>query len=259
MVKPVTLYFDIETLPMIVTDVYELGRQDINYKQILKEVQVACIGYAFDNEPPAVLHMDYKAYDMWTRDDEADRKMITEFRALVERADLAVGHNLKAFDVGILRARMMKFQVPDFKPFLIDDTYQSTKEIRFTSHKLDYLAPYLLGERYRKKEHPAEMWRGVMTHAPGSFQRMITYCAHDVALTRRTYKHIRPYIKSSLNLAVFRRDKRVCPNCGTRNTMQSRGYRYTQTGAFKVYYCKSCQTYPSVGTNEIKRSGDMPR
>lgn len=256
--KPVTLYFDIETLPMIVTGVYELGRQDINYKQILKEVQVACIGYAFDNEKPTVISMDYAKYDMHKRDDEADRSMIATFRELVEKADLVVGHNLKSFDVGVLRARMMKFLIPDFKPFLVDDTYLSVRDVRFTSHKLDYLAPYLLGEKYRKRDHPQEMWFGVMAHNGRHFQNMLTYCAHDVDLTRRTYKHMKPYIKSSLNLAVFHRDKTMCPNCGSKQ-IQKRGFRYTTTGAFPVIYCKSCKTYPTTGKNEIKRSSEYPR
>lgn len=254
--QPNILYFDIETLPLMVF-AWELGKQVIPYQNIYKERQVACIGYAWNNEPAQILGMDYKKHDLHVRDNDADRQMIEEFVNISSDADVVIGHNVKAFDIGVLRSRIIKFGLPDFVPFLVNDSYQSTKGIGFTSHKLDYMATYF--EMEQKAEHPYQMWVDVMTHRAGAFSKMQVYCMGDVDITRNVYLKLKPYIKSSLNMAVFRNDNTVCPNCGEAGMLIRRGYRYTLTGKYPRFECKACHTYPHIGKSTLLKGSTFPR
>lgn len=254
--QPNILFFDIETLPMLIF-AWELGKQVVGYKNIYKERQVACIGYAWNDGPIQILELDYDNYDLHQRDNDADRMMIDRFVAVSREADLVVGHNLKSFDVSVLRSRIIKHQLPDFVPFLIDDTYRSLADVGFSSHKLDYMTGFL--GLPPKEDHPYEMWLDVVTKVPGAFDKMKVYCMGDVDRTRQLYERVRPYLKSSLNRAVFVNDPKVCPNCGAKDTLIHRGFRYTLTGKYPRYECKSCHTFPSVGKSHVSKSGTFPR
>lgn len=254
--QPNILYFDIETLPMLVF-AWELGKQEIGYKNIYKERQVACIGYAWNDDPAQILALNYDQYDLHQRDNDADKSMIEQFVTMSSEADLIVGHNVKSFDVAVLRSRIIKHRLPDFVPFLIDDTYMSLRDVGFSSHKLDYMTGYL-GLK-QKSDHPYEMWIQVVTKVPGALDKMTTYCKDDVDNTRQLYNVLRPYFKSSLNRSVWQGDPNICPNCGAKDTLIHRGFRYTLSGKYMRYECKACHTYPSLGKNSIIKSSIFPR
>ncbi len=252
--KPVDLFFDIETSPMLVF-AWGLGKQEIDYKRIYKERQVLMIGYAFDDNPVEVLTLDYDKYDLHVRDNDADKGLVEQFSNLVGQADRVIGHNAKRFDVSVLRSRLIKHSLPDFIPFLVDDTYQQTKGIGFASHKLDYLTGFLGLEQ--KREHPYEMWLDVVNHKEGALEEMMTYCKGDVEINRDMYHRLSPYIKSSLNMAIWS-GKEVCPHCGSKKLL-IRKYRYTGAGRFPIYQCGECGKYSSSGKNDIKQSSKYPR
>lgn len=253
--KPVDLFFDIETSPMMVF-AWGLGKQEIDYKRIYKERQVLCIGYAFDDGPVEILTTDYEKYDLHVRDNDADLELVRKFTDLAEQADRVIGHNAKRFDVAVLRSRIIKHQLPDFVPLLIDDTYAQTKGIGFASHKLDYLTGFLGLEQ--KKDHPYELWLRVVSKEPGAFEEMQEYCRGDVDINRKMYHRLFPYIKSSLNMAVWSGDDGVCPHCGSTHLLV-RKYKYTGAGRYPIYQCGECGKYSNSGKNELKQSGKYPR
>lgn len=255
MEKPLDLYADIETSPMLVF-AWGLGKQEIDYKRIYKERQVLCIGYAFGDEPVKLLTLDYGKYDLHVRDNDADLVMVQKFSALVEKADRVIGHNTKYFDFSVLRSRLIKHQLPDFSPVLIDDTYLQTKDIGFASHKLDYLTGFL--DLPTKREHPYELWLDVVGHVPGAFKEMQDYCKRDVEINRKLYKRLKPYIKTSLNMAVWNGVPQSCPHCGS-DKLIVRGYHFTPVGQYPRYQCKSCGHYSSMGANRIKHASTYLR
>lgn len=247
---------DIETLPLLVP-AWNLGKNEINYTQILKEIEVDIIGYAWNDQSPKALVFDWNKYKLWERDDDADKGILVEFSKLIEKATVTVGHNSKLFDISKLRSRLVKYGLPDFSPTLIDDTYLQSKDIGFTSHKLDYLSVYL-GEG-QKEEHDFQMWIDVMYHKKGSLDKKVKYCLKDVDLLRRIYKRLKPYTKSSLNLSVFNQNTRICPNCGSEGTLIVRKNKYTNKGMYKQFQCNKCHHYCSLGTNQIQKSALYPR
>lgn len=253
--KPIDLFFDIETSPMLVF-AWGLGKQDIDYKRIYKERQVLCIGFAWDTGPVQVLTLDYGKFDLHVRDNDADLEMVKEFSNIINQADRVIGHNAKRFDISVLRSRLIKHQLPDFVPLLVDDTYTQTRGIAFASHKLDYLAPFL--GLPPKEDHPYEMWLDVVNHVPGALEKMQFYCKGDVDRTRQVYGRLQPYIKSSLNMAVWNDDEEACPHCGS-NLLHVRKYRYTPAGRYPIYQCGNCGKYSNSGKNDLKQSGKYPR
>lgn len=252
--KPVDLFFDIETSPMLVF-AWGLGKQDIDYKRIYKERQVLCIGYAFDDGPVQIITLDYDKYDLHVRDNDADLGLVQQFSAIVEQADRVIGHNAKRFDVSVLRSRLIKHRLPDFVPLLVDDTYQQTKGIGFASHKLDYMTGFLGIEQ--KREHPYELWLEVVSHVPGALDKMKEYCVGDVDINRQMYRRLSPYVKSSLNMAAWS-GQQVCPHCGS-NSLVVRKYRYTLSGRYPQYKCGNCGKYSSSGKNDLKQGSKYPR
>lgn len=254
--KPSDLVFDIETSPMLVF-AWQLGKQDISYKNIYKERQVLCIGYAFNDDPPSVINMDYDQFDLHVRDNDADKEMIQKFIEIVGKADRVIGHNAKRFDISVLRSRIVKHQLPDFQPLLVDDTYSQTKDIGFSSHKLDYMTGFLGLEQ--KKDHPYEMWLDVVNKVPGAFEDMQEYCKGDIESTRQMYKRLQPYTQSQLNMSIWMGKPTVCPHCGSKRKAMVRKYRMTRTGRYPQFQCMDCGRYFSNGTNYVKKSGTYMR
>ena len=175
---------------------------------------------------------------------------------VLRKADRVIGHNVKRFDISVLRSRIIKHQLPDFEPLLIDDTYGQTKGIGFASHKMDYMTGFL--DLPQKKDHPYEMWVDTVTKVPGAFEKMQEYCMGDVESNRLMYKRLSPYIKSQLSMSVWVGKADVCPHCGSRKRMV-RKYRLTRTSKFPQYQCMNCGHYYSSGTNHIKKSGTYMR
>jgi uncharacterized protein YprB with RNaseH-like and TPR domain len=255
--QPKVLYFDIETSPMIVP-VFRLGKQRVDHSQILKREQVICISWAWNDSRVEHATFDLKKYDWNLKDDDADFVLIRDFCKLVTEADIAVAHNGSFFDIAKLKSRIVKYRLPPLAPVLIDDTYQKTKSIGFTSHKLDDLGDFLGYGNKLPHGHGMEWWIDVICGNTTTLAKMVRYCDKDVVRLRQIYKHVKPYISSSLNMSVFTGKPISCRECGS-NRLEKRGCRRTTVGKFQRYQCKDCGAWTSDGTNLIKKSGSYTR
>ncbi len=255
--QPKVLYFDIETSPMIVP-VFRLGKQRVDHSQILKREQVICISWAWNDG--RVLHktFDLKKYDWNLKDDDADFVLIRDFSKEVAKADVVVAHNGAWFDISKLKSRIVKYKLPPLTPVLIDDTYQKTKGIGFTSHKLDDIGDYLGYGNKLPHGNGMEWWIEIINGSASTLSKMVKYCDRDVEQLRKIYKHLKPYISSSLNMSVFTGEQVACRNCGSLS-LEKRGYRRTTVGKFQRYQCKDCGAWTSDGTNLVKKSGKHTR
>lgn len=255
MTQPNILYFDIETSHLLVY-IYSLGNQYVGQHQIKKERKILAISYVWNNDKKAqslILNLD--KHDLQAYDDDADYEMLKKFVDVYKKADLAVAFNGRKFDVARLRARLVKYNLPDMHPVLFDDTYRMTKDIDFTSHKLDYLGRYLgLG---RKIPTNADLWIRVMEGNKQALKEMSDYCDQDVLLLRKAHKRLKRYGKSQLNLSIFHENPGLCPKCGGKlvkdGTVQ-RGLAKKQS-----YECSICKSKTVDGNNLIKHVGSYPR
>lgn len=255
--SPRVLYLDIETTPIISAH-YHLGKQHVNYDQILKRPQVMVICWAWGDGKVQSRTFNLGTFDWYSKDDESDKKLLEEFIKVANEADLLIGHNAKKFDIAVLRSRLIRYGLPNIAPTLVDDTWLMTKEIAFTSHKLDDLGDYLdLG---RKKPHGTgmEWWIAILRGDKATLTNMAKYCAVDVERLRSVYKAVKPYTRSALNMAVFTGDQLVCPSCGSKD-IQRRGYTRTTAGTQARFQCKSCGSWSKTGKNLTKNAGTFPR
>lgn len=257
MTEPHRLYVDIETSLMF-AGFWQPGQQYVGTQQIIKEREVMVIGYAWDDDPAQAMTFDMENYDLLQRDDNADLSMLQRFSEIYSEADLIIGHNVKAFDIAVMRARLIKHRLPDFAPTLIDDSYKQLKGIGFSGKSLDYITQFLgIGQ---KEDHPLSLWMNIALHkSQEDLNKMVTYCLGDVLNNRKMYKTLQPYVKSSLNMAVFYGDNQRCPNCGAEDSLVIRGHRQNKLGKYTRYYCKDCGTYPTIGNNILKKVGTFPR
>lgn len=253
--NPRLLFFDIETTPSIFAG-YHLGKQHVAHDQILKNPEVMCISWAWDDGKVQHDQFDLKLYDWYEKDDRADYAMIKRWVSMASDADMVIGHNGKFFDVAFLRSRIVKYKLLDFQPTLIDDTYLQSKSIGFLSHKLDYLSDYLGHGRKEEHGHGMEWWISVMRGDDSILKKMIKYCDGDVIKLRSIYKDLKPYIKSNLNRAMWFNRPDACPSCGqSERPLIIR--KYNQKGQ-PILQCPICNKYPftkgKTGLNK-KESG----
>ena len=259
--KPALLFIDIETSQNLLWG-WGLGDQYVGYDQIAKESEVICICYQWEgNAKVNALIWDAKKYNLLKYDDDADKKILEEFSKIYSQADLAIGHNCKKFDIAVLQARIIKHKLPPLAPTLIDDTYLQSKNIRFTSHKLDYLSKYLeIGHKIGNEEG-RKLWIKVQQGDKHALQKMVQYCKNDIVLLNKIYHRLQPYIKSNLNQAIFDGRPTICSNplCKSENSLERRGFVLTTAGKYPRYQCKICGKWQSNRKNMISESGRYSR
>ena len=236
---------------------FELGKTHLSFENIKKEREVSVFSWAWGDNKVQAEHFNLNKFNLSKYDDDADKELLKKASDLMSTADLVLGHNERAFDIAVMRSRLVKHKLPDFTPVLLDDTYEQTKPIGFPSHKLDYLGKYL-GEG-RKVEHGIELWMGILNKDKKALDKQTEYCKGDVELLRKIYKRLKPYTKSTLNLAIFSGNSRNCPHCGSEETLIQRGYGYTTAGKYTRYQCKSCGHWSRDGKNEIVKPSNYKR
>ncbi len=237
------LYFDIETSHNAAL-IFGGGKQYVGSSQIMKERKIFSICYMYGRDKkPTVLTMDLKkhnGHDMRVFDDDADKAMIIKFMKEAAKATILVAHNGRRFDIARIRARLVKYGLPDMPPILFDDSYTFAKNIGFTFHQLDYLGRCL--EVGRKIHTDISYWTKIMVGTPAEQKKylgkMATYNAQDVILLRSVYRKLRPYCKSQLNLAALHGDINMCPACGGK--VRKDGFKLRGTRRIQQVECSSC-------------------
>ena len=254
--EPAIVFFDIETTLAQFWG-FRLGDQKLGWEQIKKEPVVCAICWAVGDGEVKSSTFDLGLYDPDAYDDDSDYRILSKFVDIANSADLLVGHNGKAFDIGFMRGRLLKHELPDIAPVLIDDTYLKTKGIRTMSHKLGYMLKFLgLGE---KVEHSGlDMWKRVGVGDKKALRDMVEYCKGDVEKVRQLYKRVRPYINSNLSLAVFYGMPDICPRCGGAGVTK-RGFSYTAVSKRQRYQCVDCNWWGADGINLLAQVGKPTR
>lgn len=254
--RPLVIYFDIETLPMLVP-VYRLGKQRVDYTQILKREQIMCISWAWNDDKVQHLTLDMSKYDLKSKDDDADYEMLKRFSEEYTMADLSVAQNGVGFDLPKLKSRIVKYKLPPLAPILIDDTLFKSKEIGFTSHKQDDMGDFLGIGTKADHGYGMEYWIDVMYGNKKILDRMVRYCDRDVRMLRSIYKRLKPYIKTSLPLSVFNNNPDICKSCG--GPTQKRGFRITTANKYQRYQCQKCGAWSSDGVGMVKNGKNFNR
>lgn len=236
MADPKVLFFDIETAPTLarVWSVYQADAVEVeNYWYML------CFAAKWRGQKKVSCSAlpDFEGY---TKDPENDLGPVQELHALLDAADIVIGHNSDHFDIKKANARFLYHGLTPPSPFQTVDTLKvARKHFKVESNRLDYLGQFL-GVGRKVQTGGYSLWKGCMQGDDKSWAKMKKYNRQDVQLLEDVYDKMLPWIDNHPNLNVFDgRDN--CTNCG--GNLMKDGVRVNRTGKWQQYKCRECGKY----------------
>lgn len=249
---PRILVLDIETAPSL-GYLWGIWNQNIPLSMLERDWRIICFGAKWHGQ---------KTVEVVTNetDWEDDAPLLKRLWALLDEADIVVGHNAQRFDVKKIRARMLEHGFDPFTPVRVVDTLAEVKKIAaFTSNKLEYLADKLLGAKKSKhKRFPGfEMWAECLKGNEAAWREMRAYQRLDVLAHEELWLRLRPWMTNPPGVGAYDEDGDMkCTRCGSHDVIRW-GFQTTSVGRYARYKCKSCAGFSRSRT--LDRSQDRTR
>lgn len=239
--KPKILFYDIETTPLQAW-LWRPGKQVVNSSQLVEGMDtydVICICYEWlDSNDRGKLAWNYRTQD--------SKKMVTDFTAICDTADIIIGKNNKRFDDKHMNTLRLKHGLagrPDLLLKVDDLETQMRRHFYLPSYKLDYFSQ-VLGFGGKDKMFFQD-WIDIMDQTENgdkAFKKMIRYCSKDVHDTKLIWKHCERHIQPKLNRSALL-CKLVCKVCGSRR-LRKNGYYTSAAGVrYTQYFCNDHNGY----------------
>lgn len=252
--SPTILYFDIETCPCLAS-VWGSGKQVVSDEQILEWSRIICISYMFETDKkPNILKWD---------NNQCDKQMLIKFHKVLSKADYAIGHNGRWFDVKHVNTRFAYHRLEPMPILSIEDSLEQVRRhFRLPSNKLRFIARYFdLPVQKMRTDYQLwlEVWR---KNNKKELAYMCQYCNIDTVLLKEVVKRIEPYCKFKINRNILNgKDLSNCPSCG--GTLVNNGYNKSSLSIKKRMKCTQCYKSIILGKNLIKEwgksSSEIPR
>ena len=227
------LLLDIETSPLTAYT-WGLWNQNIPIKAIVDSGSVLCWAAKWLDQDEV----------MFSSILGGKKKMLQQMHKLLDTADCVVHYNGAKFDIPTLNKEfLLSYMSPPAPYQQLDLLKTARKKFRFPSNKLDYVSQRLhLGKKEPHEGHT--LWIKCMNGDKKAWQTMEKYNIQDVMLLEKLYKKLLPWIKQPLNVNLMKKDRNgwSCPTCG-KDHLISKGFKYTNTGAYQRYQCKACGAY----------------
>ena len=228
------LYLDLENSPSIG---YVWAKYQTDVISFQKEWYVMSFAYKWEGDKTKVKALpDYQTYKI---DPTDDSELVRELWEIMDEADVICGHNVDRFDIRKIQTRFLYHGLGLPSSFKTVDTLKiARKMLLMNSNKLDHLAQYLgIGEKIDTGGF--KLWIDCMSGDKKAWKLMKEYNKHDVDLTEKVYKELRPFINNHPNANLYNGTTHSCPNCGS-SDVQKRGYNYTRIGKRSRLQCVSC-------------------
>jgi DNA polymerase elongation subunit (family B) len=249
--KSRVLVLDIETSPMR-GYIYGLFDQNISHKHIEKDWFIMSWACKF-LDSDEIFYADSRDNE----DVEDDKRICQQLRDLIASADIILGHNSDAFDIKKINARLIKHDIKPIPEMQTLDTLKIARRFfKFSSNKLDYIANYLGvgGKLHSQKFHGLDLSIAILNKNPEAFIDLEIYNKQDVVITEAVFKKLATF-DHRINLQLYTQSH-VCI-CGCEEFTKD-GMRYTASGAFQRYKCKSCGKFfrskENLVPNEIRKN-----
>jgi hypothetical protein len=183
----------------------------------------------------------------YRKDPFDDSELLKELHAILDEANLIVGHNVKQFDLRKIRARMFKHHQKPPSPFRVYDTLTEARSLgMFPSNRLGDLARFLDCPIGGKVEHEGfAMWLKCMNGDMDAWKRMKRYNIQDVAINEWVYHRLRPWSTNHPNVTILGGESFLCPVCGSRT--KRAGWNEQKAYRTQRYYClnRECGKFSS--------------
>lgn len=169
-----------------------------------------------------------------------DKRLCAILFALIEQADVIVGHNVDNFDLPIIKARMVINKFAPIKKVRTIDTLKLARQMRFPSNRLGSLG-VILGEGDKASHSGIKTWIGCLNGDQDALDEMLVYNIEDVDLLYRVYMRLRNHDARPLNAGLFTDNVELkCPVCGSTDIEDSGNTVYTPLNEFKEHVCNDC-------------------
>lgn len=235
---PKVLIFDIETAPML-GHVWSLWNNDVSLNQVKSDWYILSWSAKWLNAPAdQIMYMDQRH----AKNIEDDSRILKYIWILLDKADVVITQNGKAFDHKKLNAR---FILNGFRPPStykhIDTKVIANKHFAFTSSKLEYMTDKLCTKFKKlkpKKYAGFEMWRECMAGNMEAWREMEKYNKHDVLALEELFHKLSPW-DNTINFSLYREEVEHVCRCGSKS-FHKNGFYYTSTGKYQRYRCSRC-------------------
>ena len=149
---------------------------------------------------------------VYSRRTHTEQQLVAKLYKMYENYDFLVGHNGDDFDIPKIRAKFLEFGfLPPAPNKSIDTLKLARKYFQFSSNKLTDLCQKLsLGKKIETGGF--DHWKKCMAGDVKAMLKMERYNKHDVVLTERLYKKLRPYILNQPGISLARTTGQ-CPHC----------------------------------------------
>lgn len=249
MIKPKTIVFDIETMP-IVEQAFRQWTILSNYPGITFSADLSsiiCIGWKVLGEKKT--HC-INAWDFpnWKKNKNDDSKVLKEFLQVCKEADAIITQNGKNFDLPFVQTRLLLNDLETLPETKHADTKKMARKLKLSSKSLARMG-YLFGDQEKTDSGGWSTWVDIYFKDCDKAKRhMEKYCKQDVRTTESVFNKLRQFAKGRNLLPnmndfrtkkQFEEDTNVCPYCGSENIYRN-GCHYTATMNYQRIKCKDC-------------------
>lgn len=230
------MVFDIETAPVLGW-VWGLWDQNIGLNQIQSDWHLLSWAAKWLGEKE-VFYFDQRK----SKKIEDDKKILEKLWELLDKADIVLTQNGKAFDEKKVNTRfVLNGMQPPSSYRHIDLKILAKKRFAFTSNKLEYITDKIC-TRYKKLKHQKfpgfELWRECMRGNVEAWEEMKRYNVRDVLSLEEAYKKIMNW-DTSINFQVYSEETISRCNCKSMR-LKRNGYTYTNIAKYRRYKCLDC-------------------
>jgi DNA polymerase elongation subunit (family B) len=231
---PKVLFFDIETAPMLA---WVWRRFETNVIDVESQWYMLCWAAKWQGSKN-VFTSALPDFENYKKDREDDLGVIQELWAVLDEADIVIGHNGDAFDIKKFNARALVHGLGPPSPYQTVDTLKVARRyFKFDSNKLDVLGDQL-GVGRKVQTGGFSLWKGCMEGNPKAWAKMVRYNKRDVTLLEEVYNKLLPWMVTHPNLNVYSHGD-GCPKCGS-SRMKRNGCRVGRTAKSQQYKCLDC-------------------
>ena len=174
--------------------------------------------------------------------------------ALLNEADVIVGHNMRDFDLPHLLGEFILEDLPAVaEPKVFDTLRVMQRKGNLENNQLDTLAKRF-GFSGKTDKYRIDLAMKAVGGDVKAQERIIRYAKGDIRATKKVYLRERPH--GRVNLGVFVDDEQVvCPHCaGTK--VQRRGYAVTTLGRYPRFQCQGCGGW-SKGKKALRATTEL--
>ena len=227
------LFYDIETSQYVVRT-WRIGYKiNLQYDDVIELAKIICISWKWENED--------KIHSLTWDKNMCDKKMITEFIKVLNKADEIVAQNGDRFDIKWIRTRAMYHRIPMHPHYRSLDTLKKAKAFcNLPNNRLDTILQFL-GIGAKVRHEGIIMWHKVQENDRDALKDMVNYCDGDIIGLEDTYFVFQNYIKHNTHVGVHAGGvKYSCPNCGSEDVILYKN-NFTALGTIKRQMeCKVC-------------------